>query len=54
MVHTFREANRGADFLASLGHLGEFTWTILDSPPPRLSLVLQEDARGASLPRGFR
>lgn len=44
--HVFREANFCADTLAAMGHQGTFQWTILDSPPARLSLVLDADVRG--------
>lgn len=49
--HIFWEANSCADMLANLGHGGGFQWTVLDTAPPHLTLVLEIDARGFSWDR---
>lgn len=52
--HIYREANYCADILASLGHAGNFTWTLLDAAPPQLSLALAANARSVSTIRVVR
>lgn len=49
--HVYREANRAADWLASLGHSSPFHCNMLSVVPSPLGLILSEDCRGCSLPR---
>lgn len=45
--HVFREANFCGDALADLGHQGGFLWSVLDTIPVQLGLVLAaDDVRG--------
>lgn len=53
VAHVFSEGNRSAYLLANMVHTSNFTWTILEEPPPPLQLVLSEDAHGACLPRSI-
>ena len=49
--HIFREANRCADFLASLGTLLENDFIIFTSPPVDLIHFLEADANGVYINR---
>ncbi|CAN0906735.1 Putative ribonuclease H protein At1g65750 [Linum grandiflorum] len=51
IVHIYREANCGADYLANLGHSFVFGFHIFDSPDRGLSHWLCYDVIGVSLPR---
>lgn len=51
LVHIYREANRNADFLANKGHFANFEWTLVNSVPPLLRIILAYDVKGSSLPR---
>lgn len=51
VVHVYREANCGADFLANLGHEGSFNCVMLNAAPAALNLILFEDRLGTGLPR---
>ncbi|KAL5740462.1 hypothetical protein ACOSQ2_029642 [Xanthoceras sorbifolium] len=48
--HTYREANRAADSLASTGHSRDLGISIF-SYPPCISCVLEEDLRGSGVVR---
>ena len=49
--HIFREANRVADFMTSMGHALDFGLHVFYNPPERLYGVLSKDFRGVVLPR---
>ncbi|KAF6171908.1 hypothetical protein GIB67_011805 [Kingdonia uniflora] len=50
--HTYRETNKGPDFLADhLTHIGEITYTS-DSAPHKLMAILDKDAAGTIFTRG--
>ena len=51
VVHTYREANMCADYLASWAHGGNVDITHLDHPPGQLHHFLQEDLLGVARPR---
>ena len=50
MVHIFREANRAADFMASMGYALDFGLRVFYNSPEGLRGVLSEDFRGVALP----
>ncbi|KAL9228579.1 hypothetical protein vseg_004142 [Gypsophila vaccaria] len=49
--HTYREANRAADWLANLGVRSAPNTTIFGTPPAELRSILREDILGVSFPR---
>ena len=51
MEHIFHEANRAADFMASLDHKIELGLHVYCSSPVGLRSYLSDDARGVALPR---
>ncbi|XP_074301095.1 uncharacterized protein LOC141632448 [Silene latifolia] len=51
LEHSYREANRAADFLANKGVNSSTLITHLDSPPSELSPILREDIFGVDIPR---
>jgi len=53
LVHSYREANRAADFLANLGHRAIFVVSVIDTFPPTLRLILSDDARGVVFKRSI-
>lgn len=56
VVHTFRETNGCADFLARKGHesSSSFEWVVLDRVCPSLGLLIANYVRGTLLPRVSR
>lgn len=52
-IHTLREGNKYADWLANLGQDANWGTTILDDPPDGLVSFLRSDA-GGSLTLGIR
>lgn len=44
MIHTLREGNASADFLARLGAMEDDRWRLWEAPPPGLSPLLNSDA----------
>ena len=51
MKHVFREANRLAHALASLGHLHSLGVIFYEIPPVNLGSILCEDLAGVAIPR---
>lgn len=49
--HIYREANRGADFLATKGHSCSFEWVLIERACPLFGVILLDDSRGCSMPR---
>ena len=49
--HCFREANRCADALARMGGLQEDVFTVFESPPVDISILLEFDSKGLYLNR---
>lgn len=52
ILHTLREGNRCADFLAKMGALGDSALSTYTTPPHGLLPLLKDDARGTYFPRG--
>ncbi|KAL4316089.1 hypothetical protein AHAS_Ahas15G0250200 [Arachis hypogaea] len=52
--HTFIEGNKAADFLAKKGLDQELGYHFVDMSCPELSLILEDDYRGISMPRAIR
>ncbi|KAL4364865.1 hypothetical protein AHAS_Ahas07G0048800 [Arachis hypogaea] len=52
-VHNYREGNKCADFLAKKSIDLDFGFLFWDYPFPELVIILQEDERGATLPRSI-
>ncbi|CAN1806206.1 Putative ribonuclease H protein At1g65750 [Linum perenne] len=51
IVHVYREANCGADYLANLGHSCNFGLHVFSQPDPVLARWLRYDLIGVALPR---
>ena len=51
LVHTYRETNMCADFLASWAFQGNFDITQLNDPPDGLCQILEKDMIGVARPR---
>ena len=49
----FREANRVANFMASLGHNLQLGLIVYHDPPLGARSFLEEDIRGVSFPRSI-
>lgn len=46
LIHTWREGNAAADFLAKLGAQGDSSWSIFEAPVSGLESTLASDASG--------
>lgn len=54
VVHTYREGNRGADFMARQGvSASTFDWVVVDYVCHSLGIILADDVRGSVLPRSI-
>ncbi|CAL1361155.1 unnamed protein product [Linum trigynum] len=53
LVHTYREGNRVADWLSKHSLVYPYGMYVLDSPPPELLPLLQDDSNGVTLPRSI-
>ncbi|GAU38719.1 hypothetical protein TSUD_396480 [Trifolium subterraneum] len=51
IIHVFREANRCADMLASMGSEGPIRIEFFTNPPLRVKQIVNDDFRGVSFPR---
>ena len=51
IIHTYREGNRVANFMASRGHSFPHGLTIFCDPPMDFRVVLAKDSCGVALPR---
>ena len=51
MHHIYRESNRVADFMASLGHNAQVGIIYFLLPPVGVGSILREDIAGVSMPR---
>jgi hypothetical protein len=48
ILHMFKEANRCADMLASMGSESPSGIEFFASPPPRVMQIVEDDVRGVS------
>lgn len=53
IVHTYRESNMCADFLASKGHNTDYEGVFFDICIPGLISLISADARGVCYPRAM-
>jgi hypothetical protein len=51
IINIYREANRCADKLASMGSISNTTIVYYEVPPLEVAQIVLDDCRGVSLPR---